>query len=158
MIKMKKIIALLFGLLFNCTAHATTFQLVGIEQDEPDEDSPVATIYTYTALKPLIVSYRYGFNLDLNKYELAIKFSDSDAINTPLRSVYLSVMDDDQQFLKRLNITDFKPKQGCYYLGKAEIRLDEVWVATFEFGGSDYGSAYLRDLKALDATPRLACA
>lgn len=157
-VKVKKIIIYLLGFLFHWNTHASVFQLVDTEKDEQEKDSPTVTTYTYTAAMPLMVSYRYGFNLDMNTYELAIKFDDIDTQNTKLRSVYLGVSDEDQYFLKLLKIPDFKPKIGCYYLGNAEVSLDEVWVATFDFGGSDYGGAFLKDINLHDnAVPIFYC-
>lgn len=155
---MKKIMLLLFGFLFHWNTQASVFQLVNVEKDEQEEDSPIATTYVYTSAKPLFVSYRYGFNLDMNTYELAIKFADTDAANTRLKSVYLAVSDEDQRFLKQLKIPNFKPRQGCYYYGNAQVSLDEVWVEVFDFGGSDYGGAYLKHIKLLDEyAPILEC-
>lgn len=146
----KKIIMNFSDYLFHRNKANSNFQLLNVEKDAQEEDSPIATTYTYTCANPLLVSYRYGFNVDMNSYELSIKFNDADAMNTQLRSVYLAVSDDDQQFLKQLTIPDFKPKRGCYYYGNAEVGLDEVWVAVFEFAGSEYGCAYLKYIKALD--------
>lgn len=155
--KMKKFSLMVVIFLLNCTIHASTFQLLSVEKEEQESDSPTTTTYTYTSAVPLIVSYRYGFNIDRNSYELAIKFADTDVANTQLRSVYFDVSDEDQQFLKKLKITDFKPEQGCYYYAKAELEIDEVWVATFEFGGSDYGIAHLKYIKSPDDAPHLEC-
>ena len=110
--------------LFSTQLVAAPFQLLATEKDEYEEDTPQGTTYTYTAGQPLMVDWRYGFNIDMDRYELAVKFSDDDTRSTQLKAIYLAV-NDDQVFYPQLNIPNYKPQYGCYFYGQAEVILDD---------------------------------
>ncbi|RKG40852.1 hypothetical protein [Acinetobacter rongchengensis] len=148
---MKKLYILVVGLLVAMNSSATSLKLVETEHEKGDRDNPPLTTYSYQSAVPLTVEYSYGYDSDHDENNLGILFSEQDIRQTYLGHTRFLVSDDSKRLQKSLRLPNKALKHGCFYNGKAEIQLDEVYVVRNDITTSSYGGIFIKNIKPLNA-------
>lgn len=126
--KFLSMIAFIFAISIN--AQAESFKLVSVKMAKPDPQFPPATIKKYQALKPVTVSYSYGYDVISDEIALFINYSKKETLLNDL-TTWSSRVGNIKDPIVRNNIIKLMPKkinENCSYEGTAVVIVKNIEI------------------------------